>query len=194
MLHAGAQFCLKMRIPRYSPICGKAGEGRTFFFGCGGRPGVFFLAAEAWRILCWLQGLRLTHWLALRRRRRHDKKTSRQKTKHTGSLPTRVPSAEWEAFHNTLDPSSGWQNCDIRNDFPVLATTTCLTPTSQVFLVIKDTSVPAVQNLMPWRAPIQSRRGTQQSTQHSSPFHIVFLKLMLVNLPMRYPKTGYLTD
>ena len=36
---------------------------------------------------------------------------------------------------------------------------TCLRPTSQVkfFLVIKDTSFPAVQTLMPWHAPIQSR-------------------------------------
>ena len=74
-------------------------------------------------------------------------------------------SASWKPFQSTSDPGSGWQTCNVRSEFPVL-TKTCLRPTLQVksFTEIKDASVPAVQDLMPRHVPVQSRRGTQQST------------------------------
>ena len=104
-------------------------------------------------------------------------------------------SASWKPFQSAPDPGSGWQTCNVRSEFPIL-TKTCLRPTLQVksFTEIKDASVPAVQNLMPRHVPVQSRRGTQQSTQQSSPFHIEFAKLMWVNLPMPCPKTGNRCD
>ena len=90
-------------------------------------------------------------------------------------------SASWKPFRSTPDPGFGWQTCNLRSEFPIL-TKTCHRPTLQVksFTEIKDASVPAVQNLMPRHVPVQSRRGTQQSTQQSSPFHMEFVKLLLV--------------